>query len=42
MQNINEYSHFQMINAMNDFDDMFIYPIARITNLPDDSGYLDV
>jgi len=42
MQNINEYSHFQLINAMNDFDDMFIYPIAKITNLPDSSGYLDV
>ncbi|MBP7982623.1 MAG: aminotransferase class IV [Kaistella sp.] len=38
MQNVSEYSHFQLINAMNDFDDMFIYPIARITNLPGNSG----
>ncbi|MCW4451767.1 aminotransferase class IV [Kaistella sp. BT6-1-3] len=38
LQNIAEYSHFQIINAMNDFDDMFIYPIARITNLPGNSG----
>ena len=38
MQNVSEYSHFQIINAMNDFDDMFIYPIARITNLPGNSG----
>ena len=37
MQNVSEYSHFQLINAMNDFDDMFIYPIARITNLPGNS-----
>ena len=38
LQNIAEYSHFQIINAMNDFDDMFIYPIARITNLPGNPG----
>lgn len=38
LQNIVEYSHFQIINAMNDFDDMFIYPIARITNLPGNPG----
>ena len=38
MQNVSEYSHFQLINTMNDFDDMFIYPIARITNLPGNSG----
>ena len=38
LQKIAEYSHFQIINAMNDFDDMFIYPIARITNLPGNSG----
>lgn len=37
LQNIAEYSHFQIINAMNDFDDMFIHPIARITNLPGNS-----
>lgn len=42
LQNIKEYSHFQLINAMNDFDDMFIYPISKITNLPDTSGYLEI
>lgn len=42
MQNITEYSHFQLINAMNDFDDMFIYPIDRITNLPGQSDYLEL
>lgn len=41
-QDLSGYSHFQLINAMNDFDDMFIYPIAKITNLPDSSGYLEV
>lgn len=34
LQNISEYSHFQIINAMNDFDDMFVYPISKIKNLP--------
>lgn len=42
LQNITEYSHFQLINAMNDFDDMFIYPISKITNLPDSGGYLEI
>jgi len=41
LQSIKEYSHFQLINAMNDFDDMFIYPISKITNLPDGEGYLE-
>lgn len=39
LQNIKEYSHFQLINAMNDFDDMFIYPIDKIDNLPENSIY---
>lgn len=34
LQNLKEFTHFQIINAMNDFDDMFIYPIGKITNLP--------
>jgi len=34
LDNIKDYSHFQLINAMNDFDDMFIYPIEKIINLP--------
>lgn len=42
LQNIKNFSHFQLINAMNDFDDMFIYPIERIVNLPESSDYLDV
>ena len=42
LQNIKEFSHFQLINAMNDFDNMFIYPIERIVNLPESYDYLDV
>lgn len=38
LQNISKYSHFQIINAMNDFDEMFIYPISKIKNLPDNSN----
>lgn len=41
-QNLKEYSHFQIINAMNDFDDMFIYPLSKISNLPETSEYLQV
>lgn len=42
MQNIREFSHFQLINALNDFDDMFIYPIHKIINLPGSDDYLDM
>lgn len=42
LQSIREYSHFQLINSMNDFDDMFIYPIERIVNLPESMEYLGV
>lgn len=42
LQNIKQFSHFQLINAMNDFDDMFIYPIDRIINLPGNEEYLDL
>lgn len=42
LQNIREYSHFQIINSLNDFDDMFIYPIEKIVNLPEDDDYLDL
>ncbi|MDH6251495.1 4-amino-4-deoxychorismate lyase [Chryseobacterium sp. H1D6B] len=42
LQNIKEFSHFQLINALNDFDDMFIYPIDRIVNLPGNEEYLDL
>lgn len=41
-QNLTEYSHFQIINSMNDFDDMFIYPISKIRNLPENSDYLEI
>lgn len=40
LQNIRQFSHFQIINAMNDFDDMFVYPIDKITNLPGNEEYL--
>ena len=42
LQNIKEFTHFQLINSMNDFDDMFIYPIERIVNLPESLEYLGV
>lgn len=42
LQNLKEFSHFQLINALNDFDDMFIYPIEKIVNLPESSAYLEV
>ncbi|UOE38123.1 aminotransferase class IV [Chryseobacterium oryzae] len=41
LQNIKEFSHFQLINALNDFDDTFIYPIHKINNLPGSNDYLD-
>ncbi|AYZ14265.1 aminodeoxychorismate lyase [Chryseobacterium arthrosphaerae] len=42
LQNIKQFSHFQLINALNDFDNMFIYPIDRIINLPGNEEYLDL
>lgn len=33
-QNLTEFSHFQLINALNGFNETFIYPIERISNLP--------
>lgn len=42
VQNLKEYSHFQLINAMIDFDDMFIYPLSTIKNLPENPAYLEV
>lgn len=42
LQNIKQFTHFQIINALNDFDDMFIYPIDRIKNLPGNEEYLDL
>lgn len=34
LQDLSEYSHFQLINAMNEFDDSYSYPIDKINNLP--------
>ncbi|WP_294300938.1 aminotransferase class IV [uncultured Chryseobacterium sp.] len=42
LQNLKEFSHFQMINALNDFDENFIYPIDRIVNLPGNEDYLEL
>ncbi|WP_288377564.1 aminotransferase class IV [uncultured Chryseobacterium sp.] len=42
LQNLKQFTHFQIINALNDFDDMFIYPIDRIINLPGNEEYLDL
>lgn len=41
LNNIKEFKHFQIINSMNDFDDMFIYPIERIVNLPESNDYMN-
>ncbi|MFC0342624.1 aminotransferase class IV [Epilithonimonas hispanica] len=41
LDNIKEFTHFQLINAMNDFDDMFIYPIGKIINLPKEESDLE-
>ena len=42
VQNLNEFSHFQLLNSMNDFDDMFIYPIDKIVNLPENGDFLEL
>ena len=42
LQNLKEFSHLQIINSMNDFDDMFIYPLEIINNLPGSNDYLEV
>lgn len=39
IQNIKQFSHFQIINAMNDFNKNFIYPLDKIINLPDNEEY---
>jgi 4-amino-4-deoxychorismate lyase len=41
LQNIKEFSHFQIINAMNSMDNDFIYPIEKIRNLPESLDYLE-
>ena len=42
LQNLREFSHFQIINALNDFNDMFIYPIEKIVNLPESDEYMEL
>ena len=41
LDNIKEFTHFQLSNALNDFDDMFIYPIEKIINLPKEESDLE-
>lgn len=41
LENIKDFSHFQLINALNDFDEMFIYPIEKIINLPKEESDLE-
>jgi len=33
LDTISEFSHFQLINAMNSLNDSFVYPISKIKNL---------
>lgn len=37
LQNLREFSHFQLINALNGFQDSFVYPLEAIGNLPQNS-----
>ena len=32
--NLSDYSHFQLINALNELDESYSYPIQKIKNLP--------
>lgn len=41
LDNIKEFTHFQLINALNDFDDIFIYSIEKIINLPKEESDLE-
>ena len=42
LDNIKEFTHFQLINAMIDMDDTFLYPIDNITNLNSKSSNEDL
>ena len=42
LQNLSEYSHFQLINALNNLDDAYSYPIERIKNLPKNSEHTEI
>lgn len=37
LQTLSDYSHFQLINALNEFDDTVVYPLTKIKNLPKSS-----
>ena len=41
LQNIKEFSHFQIINALNTHDNDFVDPLALIKNLPESQEYLE-
>lgn len=41
LQNIKEFSHFQIINALNTHDNDFVYPLELIKNLPESQEYLE-
>lgn len=34
LDNIKDFSHFLLINALNELDEVFVYPIEKIINLP--------
>lgn len=42
LQNISDFSHFQIINSMNEFDDALVYPIEKIKNLPKKVDFVDL
>ena len=42
LQNLSEYSHFQLINALNELDDAYSYPLNRIKNLPKNSDQIEI
>ena len=40
--NLVDYSHFQLINALNELDESYSYPIDKIKNLPARAEYLEL
>lgn len=42
LQNLSEYSHFQLINALNEVDDAYSYPVDRIKNIPKTSEQIEL
>lgn len=41
LENIKDFSHFQIINSMNTNDNDFVYPIEKIVNLPENLEHID-